>query len=193
MHISGGIVAQEPTPIGGVGNRPDGGPAYQGHQMTSMQTRDRRRCHEELSRRNSAPPAGREHRGVSLAAAPESARAARDFTTPALRGWRPEPLIPDAVAAASELVTDQLRHGTRCAADGAEARHDHIPGRTGNVGTRRGCRRTDAGRGCPMPPALLRRSGLAPCAATWRATMQALASDHAENVLDETSAGRSVT
>lgn len=123
MHISGGIVAQEPTPIGGVGNRPDGGPAYQGHQMTSMQTRDRRRCHEELSRRNSAPPAGGEHRGVSLAAAPESARAARDFTTPALRGWRPEPLIPDAVA--PPMVRRQgmttFRAGQAMSARGGEA------------------------------------------------------------------------
>ncbi len=55
---------------------------------------------------------------ITLPPVPESARVARDFTTAALRKWRLDPLIPDAVLIASELVTNAISHGA--AATGRE-------------------------------------------------------------------------
>jgi len=51
---------------------------------------------------------------ILLAAAPEAAKAARDFTSSTLREWRLDELIQEAVLIASELVTNAIRHG-QCA------------------------------------------------------------------------------
>lgn len=45
---------------------------------------------------------------------PESVRAARDFTAMTLRDWKLDDLVEEAVIVASELVTNAIRHGTRC-------------------------------------------------------------------------------
>jgi anti-sigma regulatory factor (Ser/Thr protein kinase) len=57
---------------------------------------------------------------VLLAIGPESARAARDFTTSTLRDWQLDDLIEEAVLIASELVTNAIRHGRACSADQVE-------------------------------------------------------------------------
>ncbi|HVB41366.1 MAG TPA: ATP-binding protein [Streptosporangiaceae bacterium] len=55
-----------------------------------------------------------------LGLGPESAKAARDFTTATLRDWRLDSLVQEAVLIASELVTNAIRHGASCcAANGA--------------------------------------------------------------------------
>jgi anti-sigma regulatory factor (Ser/Thr protein kinase) len=45
---------------------------------------------------------------------PESAKAAREFTAATLCDWQLEDLVEEAVIVASELVTNAIRHGTRC-------------------------------------------------------------------------------
>ena len=45
---------------------------------------------------------------------PESVKAAREFTEATLRDWQLDDLIEEAVIVASELVTNAIRHGTRC-------------------------------------------------------------------------------
>lgn len=57
---------------------------------------------------------------VSLPPVPESARAAREFTTATLARWRLDTLISDATLIASELVTNAINHGT---ADGTPGAH----------------------------------------------------------------------
>ena len=49
---------------------------------------------------------------VSLPPVPESARAAREFTTATLARWHLDTLISDATLIASELVTNAINHGT---------------------------------------------------------------------------------
>ena len=45
---------------------------------------------------------------------PESVKAAREFTSVTLRDWQLDDLVEEAVIVASELVTNAIRHGTRC-------------------------------------------------------------------------------
>jgi anti-sigma regulatory factor (Ser/Thr protein kinase) len=75
-----------------------------------MQARDCRHSQEELACPSSAPLYAGSHCRTTLAPLPESIKAAREFTTAALRGWRLDALIEDAVTVASELVTNALRH-----------------------------------------------------------------------------------
>ena len=60
-------------------------------------------------------PAERQGR-VTIAPAPESARAAREFTTATLRKWHLDSLISDAVLITSELVTNAINHGGQAGA-----------------------------------------------------------------------------
>ncbi len=57
---------------------------------------------------------------VLLAIGPESAKAARDFTTSVLRDWQLDDLVEEAVLIASELVTNAIRHGRSREADEVE-------------------------------------------------------------------------
>lgn len=113
---------------------------YQGHQATLMHARDQHNTHvqpcspepvpqpgspepvpppgfpEPIPQRGSperVPQRAAGHCRTALAAGPESIATARDFTTAALRGWRLDMLVRDAVMVASELVTNAIRHGTR--------------------------------------------------------------------------------
>ena len=52
-------------------------------------------------------------RRITLPPVPESAKVAREFTAAALRNWRLDALIPDAVLIASELVTNAISHGSQ--------------------------------------------------------------------------------
>jgi anti-sigma regulatory factor (Ser/Thr protein kinase) len=56
-------------------------------------------------------------RRITLPPVPESAKTAREFTTAALHQWHLDPLIPDAVLIASELVTNAISHGNQQACD----------------------------------------------------------------------------
>lgn len=53
---------------------------------------------------------------ITLPPVPESARAAREFTTATLRRWHLDPLVSDAVLIASELVTNAISHGDHAGA-----------------------------------------------------------------------------
>jgi anti-sigma regulatory factor (Ser/Thr protein kinase) len=52
---------------------------------------------------------------------PESVKAAREFTDVTLRDWQLDDLVDEAVIVASELVTNAIRHGTRCTTSSAVA------------------------------------------------------------------------
>jgi anti-sigma regulatory factor (Ser/Thr protein kinase) len=52
---------------------------------------------------------------------PESVQAARQFTAATLRNWQLDDLAEEAVIVASELVTNAIRHGTRCSVSPAIA------------------------------------------------------------------------
>lgn len=52
---------------------------------------------------------------------PESVQAARQFTAATLRDWQLDDLAEEAVIVASELVTNAIRHGTRCSVSPAIA------------------------------------------------------------------------
>jgi anti-sigma regulatory factor (Ser/Thr protein kinase) len=52
---------------------------------------------------------------------PESVQAARQFTAATLRDWQLADLAEEAVIVASELVTNAIRHGTRCSVSPAIA------------------------------------------------------------------------
>src|SRR5260370_35661038 len=93
---------------------------HQGHQVTSVQAPDWRYRHDEPRPPHSVPPAGAGGCRLHLAAAPESTKTARDFTTATLRGWHLNALIQAAVMVASELVTNAIRHGTPLAVDNEE-------------------------------------------------------------------------
>jgi hypothetical protein len=105
---------------------------HQGHQVVSPQARDWRLgtslpgapkpTLSTMAGRAStggpmteAPPADRQGR-ITLAPAPESARAAREFTTATLRKWHLDPLVSEAVLIASELVTNAINHGGQAGA-----------------------------------------------------------------------------
>ncbi len=66
------------------------------------------------------PSAAHGHCRVLLNPDPESARAAREFTTATLRGWQLDDVIAEAVLIATELVTNAIRHGG-CRAGGGQA------------------------------------------------------------------------
>lgn len=84
-----------------------------------MQARDQRRSHQEPRLSRVVPPPGSGHCRITLDPAPESTRAARDFTIAVLRGWYLDALIDDTVLVVSELVTNAIRHGTPGAGDDA--------------------------------------------------------------------------
>lgn len=69
---------------------------------------------------DSAAQIPRGHSELVLWPGPDSVKVARDFTAAILRGWQLDPLIEEGVIIASELVTNAIRHGTRCTATGAE-------------------------------------------------------------------------
>jgi hypothetical protein len=75
-----------------------------------MQARDCRHSQQELACSSSGPLDAGSHCRTTLAPLPESIKAAREFTTAALRGWQLDALIEDAVMVASELVTNAMRH-----------------------------------------------------------------------------------
>ncbi len=58
---------------------------------------------------------------ILLAAGPEAAKAARDFTKATLREWQLDDLTQEAVLLASELVTNAIRHG-QCASAAGDGR-----------------------------------------------------------------------
>lgn len=86
---------------------------YQGRQAASAQAAGDRYGSRQPAA--SAPPAAGRRRRIGLAAVPESARAAREFTVATLRKWHLDALIEDAVVIASELATNAIRHGTPAA------------------------------------------------------------------------------
>jgi anti-sigma regulatory factor (Ser/Thr protein kinase) len=57
---------------------------------------------------------------------PESVRAARDFTAMTLRDWKLDDLVDEAVIVASELVTNAIRHGTRCTVSAVNTAMVHL-------------------------------------------------------------------
>ncbi len=57
---------------------------------------------------------------LDLKPGPESVKLAREFTALTLRDWQLGDLAEEAVIVASELVTNAIRHGTRCSAPTAE-------------------------------------------------------------------------
>jgi anti-sigma regulatory factor (Ser/Thr protein kinase) len=61
-----------------------------------------------------APAEGQDR--ITLAPVPESAKAAREFTTATLRRWHLDSLVSDAVLIASELVTNAISHGDQTGA-----------------------------------------------------------------------------
>jgi len=64
------------------------------------------------------PAAVHGHCRVLLNSGPESAKVAREFTAAALRRWQLDDLTADAVLVATELVTNAIRYGGCCAAEG---------------------------------------------------------------------------
>ncbi len=86
---------------------------YQGHQATLMHAPVQHNTHVQPSSPEPVPQRAARHCRTALAAGPESIATARDFTTAALRGWRLDMLVRDAVMVASELVTNAIRHGAR--------------------------------------------------------------------------------
>jgi anti-sigma regulatory factor (Ser/Thr protein kinase) len=90
---------------------------YQGRSAASARTADDRYSSRQPAPAKLAPPAaGRRHR-LELAAVPESARTAREFTVATLREWGLEPLTEDAVVIASELATNAVQHGIPAATE----------------------------------------------------------------------------
>ncbi len=51
---------------------------------------------------------------LDLKPGPESVKLAREFTAATLQDWQLGDLVEEAVIVASELVTNAIRHGTRC-------------------------------------------------------------------------------
>jgi len=67
------------------------------------------------------PPAAGRHCQLVLIPGPESAKAARDFTTATLRNWQLDTVVTEAVIIASELVTNAIRHGRSLVDDAEQA------------------------------------------------------------------------
>jgi anti-sigma regulatory factor (Ser/Thr protein kinase) len=85
----------------------------QGHHVGSTQVRDWRyeSAQQEAPKSMLSATTDRQAR-VTLSPVPESARAAREFTTATLARWHLDTLISDATLIASELVTNAISHGT---------------------------------------------------------------------------------
>jgi anti-sigma regulatory factor (Ser/Thr protein kinase) len=94
---------------------------HQRRQAAFRQAQDRRNGDQVLGPPALDLPAADRHCSIALAATPGSAKAARDFTRAAMRGWQLDLLTDDAVIVASELATNAIRHGSTLAADGTEA------------------------------------------------------------------------
>lgn len=60
-------------------------------------------------------------RELVLNPGPESVKAAREFTAATLCDWQLDDFVEEAVIVASELVTNAIRHGTRCSVPSAIA------------------------------------------------------------------------
>jgi hypothetical protein len=86
---------------------------YQGRQAAPAQAAGDRFGSRQPTA--SASPVAERRRRIGLAPAPESARAAREFTDVTLRKWHLDALIEDAVVIASELATNAITHGTPAA------------------------------------------------------------------------------
>src|SRR5215472_8487533 len=86
---------------------------YQGRQAGSTQVRERRyeAGAPEAPKPMLSATTDRQRR-ITLPSVPESAKAAREFTAAALRQWHLDPLVPDAVLIASELITNAISHGS---------------------------------------------------------------------------------
>jgi anti-sigma regulatory factor (Ser/Thr protein kinase) len=92
----------------------------QGNQVVSAQVQDWRYESVQQEAPNSMLSATTDRQArVTLSPVPESAKAAREFTTATLTRWRLDALISDAVLIASELVTNAISHGTPAAEPGA--------------------------------------------------------------------------
>jgi anti-sigma regulatory factor (Ser/Thr protein kinase) len=57
---------------------------------------------------------------LDLKPGPESVKLAREFTSVTLLDWQLGDLVEEAVIVASELVTNAIRHGTRCSVPAAD-------------------------------------------------------------------------
>jgi anti-sigma regulatory factor (Ser/Thr protein kinase) len=90
----------------------------QGHHVASTQVRDWRYQSVQQEAPKSMLSATANHGNtdrqarIALPGVPESARAAREFTTATLARWHLDALISDATLIASELVTNAISHGT---------------------------------------------------------------------------------
>lgn len=80
-----------------------------------MQALDHRDDQRETGLPQRAPSASGRNSQISLAAAPESAKAARDFTIAIMRDWSLDSLTSDTLPVVSELVANAIRHGTTSA------------------------------------------------------------------------------
>jgi anti-sigma regulatory factor (Ser/Thr protein kinase) len=99
---------------------------HQGQQLASAQVREWRfdtslpRAPRPALATTAGPPAAKTpddgQDRITLAPVPESARAAREFTTATLRRWHLDALVSDAVLIASELVTNAINHGGQAGA-----------------------------------------------------------------------------
>jgi len=87
-----------------------------GHPAESVAERQREMALPKLA---DSPEAVTSPCELVLNPGPESVKAAREFTAVTLRDWRLDDLVEEAVIVASELVTNAIRHGTRCTVSGA--------------------------------------------------------------------------
>jgi anti-sigma regulatory factor (Ser/Thr protein kinase) len=119
MHIRSGIVADALTSPDAPDIRLGGRSMQQRHQVVPTQVQDWRYDSVQQDTPASMLPAATDRLArIALAPVPESARAAREFTTRALARWHLDALISDATLIVSELVTNAISHG---AADGTPA------------------------------------------------------------------------
>jgi hypothetical protein len=108
----------------------------QGPHVASAQATDRRYGNSQPAPAKPALSGPGRRRRITLAPAPESVKAARDFTAAILRRWHLDSLIDDAVIIASELVTNAIRHGTAAVdcPEGSAASADDRAGAMGPAG-----------------------------------------------------------
>jgi hypothetical protein len=113
MHIRSGIVADALTYADAPDIRLGGRSMQQGHQVASTQVQDWRydSVQQEAPKSMLSATTDRQAR-IALPPVPESAGAAREFTTATLARWRLDALTSDAILIASELVTNAINHGT---------------------------------------------------------------------------------
>jgi Histidine kinase-like ATPase domain len=111
----------------------------QGPQVASAEATDRRYGERQPAPAKPVLSGPGRRRRIALVPAPESVKAARDFTAATLRRWHLTALIDDAVVIASELATNAIRHGTPSSTaancpEGSAALADDRAGATGPAG-----------------------------------------------------------